>query len=111
MKRIAILVSLETSKICSSIGCFNALNNRKATFERYKDDEIEVVAFFSVDDLNDNFENDEDFIKKVDRLIEIKPDIVHVAVCLMKKMNTNSSVKYTLDKVKNANIEIVVGTH
>lgn len=111
MKRVAIISSLETAKICSSAGCFKALNNRTASFERYKDEEIEVVAFFNVDDTNLDFEEDEKFYKKINRLIEAKPDVIHIAVCLIKKSESNSAVKESIEAFEKAGIEIVVGTH
>ena len=45
MKKIAILVNEDTMKRCSCGGCLKAFNNKKDSFARYKEEEVELVGF------------------------------------------------------------------
>lgn len=44
MKKIAILVNEETMQRCSCGGCLNACFSKKDAFERYGDEELQLVS-------------------------------------------------------------------
>ena len=84
-KKIAVLVNEDTMQRCSCGGCLKAFMNKADSFERYADEDIELVGFtHSGGDLAKKIES---FKKKV-----LLPSIfLHVRVVRMKIMKASQS--------------------
>jgi len=78
-RKLAIIVREKTADRCIGKGCLNAFFQRIDSFEHYKDQELELVAF-----CHDGGDSD-DPIKNIDqrikRFLKYKVDIVHVSTC------------------------------
>lgn len=84
-KKIAVLVNEETMQRCSCGGCLKAFMNKADSFERYADEDIELVGFtHSGGDLAKKIES---FKKKV----LLRYIFLHVRVVRMKIMKASQS--------------------
>lgn len=84
-KKIAVLVNEDTMQRCSCGGCLKAFMNKADSFERYADEDIELVGFtHSGGDLAKKIES---FKKKV--LLQFI--FLHVLVVRMKIMKASQS--------------------
>jgi len=90
--KIAIGVCEKINGICTTMGCFKALNNREKHFSTYKNENLELMSFFTCDALEQ---------AGVERL--------HVGVCIVKCENQRAKeIKAIFEK---HHIEVVEGTH
>lgn len=76
MKKIAILVNEETMQRCSCGGCLNACFSKKDAFERYGDEELQLVSLTH---------SGGDLAKKLDTLRKKGVDAVHISTCTKSK--------------------------
>lgn len=84
-KKIAVLVNEDTMQRCSCGGCLKAFMNKADSFERYADEDIELVGFtHSGGDLAKKIES---FKKKV----LLRYIFLHVRVVRMKIMKASQS--------------------
>ncbi|MBE6013305.1 MAG: CGGC domain-containing protein [Lachnospiraceae bacterium] len=111
MKRIAMLTCLNSTAVCSSGGCFRAFNNRDKTFEIYKNEDVELCAFFHCNGCDCDYENDEAFNKKLDRIISMNLDAVHKGVCTFPKGKECEVIKKISERLEKSGIKIIQGTH
>ncbi len=85
MKKIVMLTCLKANTVCTGAGCLKAFNEKTKTFSRYGSEELELEAFFRC---NGCGVWDEGMEEKLERLISIKPDAVHLGVCTKLKDGT-----------------------
>ncbi|MGI6091219.1 MAG: CGGC domain-containing protein [Saccharofermentanales bacterium] len=111
MKKIAILTCLSATSVCSSAACFSALNQRKATFQRYLDDDVEIVAFFHCNGCDCDYGNDKKYLEKIRRICEIKPDAVHIGVCAYAKGVECPNIAHVIQTLEASGIDVIRGTH
>ncbi len=111
-KKIAILSCLEATKVCTGYGCLNAFNNKIRNFESYTE-ELELLAFFYCNGCDADYENDEGYKEKIEKIISLNPDFIHVGVCCKTKNNGEycSTVKNMIKYFEHHNITIIDGTH
>lgn len=118
MKKIAIIRCLRTSNNCSGSGCLKAFNNKTNAFAAYGDEVIELTAFMNCSGCGDVQmpDNEVGLRKKLDRLVTIGIDTVHLSGCTQKK--DAEGVKHecplitrTADYLEQQGISIVRGTH
>lgn len=92
---------------CSSMGCFRAYNNKSKHFERYKDEEVELAAFFYCDICSSR--NEENLEKIAQRLKDKGVSQVHIGACALKcpagKLEQIKEIFWSKD------LEIIEGTH
>lgn len=86
--KIAILVREETMKKCTGKACFDALCNKKDSFEPYQTD-IELLCFTHEG-------GDRDY--KIRRMIEYGVDTVHLATCIRSKSEEYEQLAQKLSK-------------
>ena len=113
MKKIAILTCLKSaSSVCTGASCFRAVNERKGAFEEYKDEEIQIQAFFQCNGCDSDINTDKGMEEKLQRIIKIRPDAVHVGICAVKK---DGQCCNTITKIINVleenNIKCIKGSH
>ncbi|KAJ51866.1 putative metal-binding protein [Clostridium tetanomorphum] len=83
MKKIGIINCLEVSKRCSGSGCFKAFNNRSGSFEKYINEESELVSFIQCDGCSNTAVND--LILKAKQLKELGIKRIHLSSCIRSK--------------------------
>ncbi len=111
MKRIAVLTCLEATHICSGASCFSALNNRRAFFADYAGEQIELVAFFHCNGCAADYDNDAEYLEKIERVCAERPDVIHVGKCTYYKGALCPVIGRMIDYFKKRDIPIVIGTH
>lgn len=110
-KKIAILSCLKATEVCSGIACFNALNQRTKSFSIYQNDSIEVIAFFHCNGCECDYDKDISYLEKIETLIRLKPDIVHVGKCTMIDDQECSVISNIIKTFELNDIVVVRGTH
>ena len=112
MTRIAILACLKsTTSVCTGASCFEAISTKTGAFAQYEDDVV-PVAFFQCNGCGSDFDSDAGMIEKMERIISIKPDVVHVGVCTLKNRETRCvTMQKIIQTLKDNNIKLVEGTH
>ena len=115
MKKIGILRCLRSEENCTGAACFQAFNNRSSQFARYGDEEIQLVAFMACNGCRKLTLGDSSGLEeKIERILSIKPDVVHVGICCKTRTDDNEycpEVLRLVDIFRNHGIEIVWGTH
>lgn len=117
MKRVAILRCLRSNDVCTGAGCMQAFNNKTGKFSQYGDEKLELVAFWSCNGCgNMLMENQKGLEEKIQRIISMKTDVVHVGVCVKHKdINGDiaicSKIQKIISELKQYGIAVVDGTH
>ncbi len=111
MKKIAVLTCLEATAVCSGAACFNAINGRRAFFSDYADEAVEIVAFFHCNGCDADYDNDKEYIEKIERVCSQQPDVIHVGKCTYYKGNMCPTIQRMIDYFEQKDIKIVIGTH
>ncbi|MBB6714560.1 CGGC domain-containing protein [Clostridium gasigenes] len=105
--KIAIGVCEKINGICTTMGCFKALNNREKNFSIYKNENLELMSFFTCDLCSSN--SDENLINIARKLGQEGVQKLHLGVCIVKcKIQRTEEIK---EIFKKYNIEVVEGTH
>ncbi len=121
MKKIAILTCLRSNDVCTRAGCLDAFWHKKAHFSDYGDEKLELIALYSCNGCGDvKMKNQDGLNEKIERIVNMKTDVVHVGVCtVMINRNDESKPKKYLcpmiasiiEQLKKHDIKIVYGTH
>lgn len=118
MKKIAIIRCLDVSMRCAGASCMKSFNNHSVKFERYGDEELELVSMMTCNGCGQTVENDEGLKKKLDRLAEEPVNAVHFSSCTNKKDKENPEVKHLCpwvlkmaEYLESKGVEVVYGTH
>ena len=116
MKKIAVLRCLRVSASCTGSGCLRALNEKTGAFERYGDETLQAAVFTCNGCGENKLPNQEGINKKVERIIKMQPDALHLSNCTMPKEENGNRVicpviKELEDKFTAAGIDVVRGTH
>ena len=83
MKRIVILRCLRSNNVCTGAACLKAFNKKTGAFARYGEEPLELEAYWSCNGCGDcHFKYQEGIEEKLERIIGLKPDAVHVGVCV-----------------------------
>ena len=117
MKKIAILRCLKSAENCTGAACLRVFNEKSAFFSRYQDEEIQLVAFWTCNGCEKvEFENEDGMVEKLERILKIGTDIVHIGICSQtrvtgpEKRKCEEIIKIA-DYLNQHNIKIVWGTH
>lgn len=116
MKKIAILRCLRSNDVCTGFACLQAFQHRKGTFERYGDEELELMAYFSCNGCRDVKLKEEGLAGKLEFLKKLELDAVHVGVCTKHRDKEGNwrkcpIIKDITQELSESGIEIVEGTH
>ena len=76
-KKIAVLVNEDTMQRCSCGGCLKAFMNKADSFERYADEDIELVGFTH---------SGGDLAKKIESFKKKGVTTVHLSTCTRVRM-------------------------
>ncbi len=114
MKTIVILTCPKSEDVCTGAGCFRAFNERKQQFERYGDEPLQMAAYMKCSGCGHFMENDAGLKEKVETILRLRPDALHLGVCCCHNGRTRELCKEieALAQVFEANgIPVVRGTH
>lgn len=111
IKKIAILSCLNASGVCSGAACFRALNQRSHHFKVYEDQGVEVIGFFHCNGCHCDYDNDKDYLEKIEYVISLKPDAVHVGKCTCMGGKECSVITRIIETLEHSGVKVVRGTH
>ena len=112
MKKIAMLNCLNSNRVCTGAACFQALNARTAGFERYRDEEIEVVAYMRCSGCDAEPDVDKGMTEKLERLKLIGTQVVHIGKCTINREGEECKIiTRSAEILEGRGIQIVRGTH
>ena len=112
MKKLAILTCLKSNEVCTGAACLRAFNARQKSFEKYKYIEIELVAFAKCNGCDQPLAENRGLQEKLERLITIGTDIVHLGICVKNKEGTECKIITDFAKELEKNgIVVIRGTH
>lgn len=104
---IAIGICEKINGICTTMGCFRAFNNKEKHFKSYKDNDIELSAFFTCQICSSG--SNEWLQKIAEKLVKEKVSVLHLSVCIVKcKANKKEEI---IDIFESKGIKVVEGTH
>ena len=115
MKKIAILTCLKANDVCTGASCLEAFFKKKAFFNQYKKEDIKLVAFWTCNE--EVLLNQEGLKEKLERILSMKTEIVHIGVCTKikdehsKKEIFCPKIEEIIRYLKDNNIKIIFGTH
>ena len=98
-KKIAVLVNEDTMQRCSCGGCLKAFMNKADSFERYADEDIELVGFTH---------SGGDLAKKIESFKKKGVTTVHLSTCTRGK---NENYESIAEQCAEAGFDVVGYTH
>ena len=105
--KLAIAICENINGRCSSMGCFRAYNNKEKHFERYKDMETQLLAYFSCSICSTD--SKENLTKIANKLKDSGVDVVHLGACAVKcKADRLDEIKEIFTTL---NMQVIEGTH
>ena len=81
MTNLAILCCLDANDVCTGAGCLRALRERRGGFACYEGQETELLAFLRCSHCSTPLEEDAGMQEKLERLVSIGTQAVHIGVC------------------------------
>lgn len=117
MKRIAILRCLQSNDVCTGAACLSAFFQQKDSFTAYQGEEINLTAFFSCNGCGKiALKNDEGMQEKLDHLVQMHTDVVHIGICCFHKDKRGRSclcpiIRTLVGELETRRISVVLGTH
>lgn len=113
MKKIAMLTCLNAANsVCTGSGCMRAFNRRTDSFEQYGSEDLELIAFFHCNGCERDCLDDPKLQEKLQRIVEIRPDALHLGVCTVKSGGVRCEViKKYVDFFLEHGICVINGTH
>lgn len=107
-----MLNCLDANRVCTGAGCFRAFNERTHSFERYKNQDVQLMAFMRCNGCDSVPAKDAGILEKIERLETIGVETVHVGICTKdKEGNRCKNISAILDMLKEKGIDIIDGTH
>ena len=80
MKKVGIINCFKMSKKCSGTGCFNSINNKIDSFERYSKEGFQLVGFGHCNECCKM--SAEDISLRAENLKKEGADTVHISSCI-----------------------------
>lgn len=114
MQRIALLTCMKSvTDNCTGAACMKAFYSRTGAFAQYQAESMELAAFFCCNGCGGELSQDAGLQEKVDRILAIHPDAVHLGVCTLKKDTGERCgvIAQLADTFLENGIRVVNGTH
>lgn len=112
MKKIALINCLKTNEICAGVSCLKAYNVRSDFFAQYQGEETELVAFMRCNGCGAPAHADAGMREKIERLLLIGTDVVHVGVCTKDESKAVCPIlEEALRLLQDKGVAVVRGTH
>ena len=80
MKNVGIINCFKKSKNCSGIGCFNSINNKIDSFERYSKEGFKFVGFGHCNECCKT--SPQDITMRGESLKRAGADTIHISSCI-----------------------------
>lgn len=111
-KRIVILTCLKSVDCCTGAACLAAFNNRTGAFRQYQTEALELSAFFHCNGCESVLEQDSGMQEKLERILKIRPDAVHLGVCTLKNETGRcKTIEQFITVFQDNGIAVIDGTH
>ena len=115
MKNISILCCLKANDVCAGCACLQAFNDRTRAFERYRGEELRLIAFMRcshcVREGGDPME-DPGFVEKLDRLVSERTEVLHIGICAGRHEEEGCPGMLKMAQAfRDRGVEVVWGTH
>ena len=112
MKKIARVTCLQANDVCAGCSCLQALNNRRAYFEQYASENVELCAFMRCSQCGVDPEDDRGMLEKLERLVKVGVETAHIGICAKKRDGTICPhMQKTSDWLNTHGIQVIWGTH
>jgi Predicted metal-binding protein len=111
MTRIAMIScdNVKNECNCAGEGCLRSFNKKIAVFDRYKDEDIELVGYSTCAGCPTIYAH-EKILKKVKPLVEVaKADKIHFSSCMVKLCPFVHKYKQVINEAY-PDVEVVLGT-
>lgn len=105
MKKIGIINCFEVSKRCSGAGCFKAFNNKTGSFDKYKEQESQLVSFVHCNGCSDNSVHE--VLLRAEKMRAAGVEVIHLSSCIRSKCPKYNEFVRELSK----NFEVVGYSH
>ena len=109
--RIAIMNCGDTAKRCAASGCFKAFSERSGGFDRYADEETVLTSYCVCSHCGMSPSDDPDMKKKLDRIVEIGTEAVHIGKCAKKDGIRCKTMEEYAEYLEGKGIQIIWKTH
>lgn len=115
MKKIAMVNCLKANDVCTGAGCMHAFYERTGGFAEYGDEPLQLMAFMRCSHCIDEMDplTDEGFLEKLERLVKIGTEVIHIGVCATKEQHTVHcpGMQKMADAFEEKGIKVVWKTH
>lgn len=112
MKKIAVLNCLRANEVCAGVAWLQAWNIKGKAFARYAGQEAELAAFMRCNGCGKDPRTDRGMREKLDRLVSIGADAVHLGVCTKKRDGTRCpTITAVVQLLRERGIPCIDGTH
>ena len=109
--KIAMINCLKANEVCAAASCLKAFNQRKAHFEEYAGQDVELIAVARCNGCDAGI--DKGFQEKLDRLLSEGVDVCHFGVCTVKNDTKEECPVITKagEYLEEHGVRLVRGTH
>ena len=111
MTNLAILCCLDANDVCTGAGCLRALRERRGGFACYEGQETELLAFLRCSHCSTPLEEDAGMQKKLERLVSIGTQAVHIGVCARPKGEKCPYMAANAKWLEDHGIQVIWKTH
>lgn len=88
-----------------------AFNERLASFEQYGEEELRLIALFHCNGCEHDSLDDPKLQEKLQRIVEIRPDAIHLGVCTVLSGERCPIIKKYVNFFLDHGIRVINGTH
>lgn len=112
-KKIVILTCLKSVDYCTGAACLTAFNCGSGAFRQYQNEELELAAFCHCNGCASIVAQDQGMQEKIERILKIHPDAVHLGVCTLHKETGKrcETINTLVNIFRDNGISVVDGTH
>ena len=104
---IGILYCQKASNVCTGAACFKAYNNGTHYFSEYIE-KPNLCAFFHCGGFNEEWKENDEIVRKMERLQKEGVKRIHIGVCVGTKCGNKDIIASML---REYGFEVVYGTH
>ena len=111
MKKIAMLNCLKANDVCTGAGCLKAFYSRTGGFAEYGDEQLQLMAMARCSGCDKTAENDPGMMEKLERLVSVGTEIVHIGVCAAHNSEPCPTMQTHARWLEEHGIRIIWRTH
>lgn len=112
MKKIAMFTCLKSNRVCTGAACMKAYLERTKAFAAYEGEETQLVAFSKCNGCGKPLAEEEGLREKLDRLVSIGTDVVHLGLCTADREGKECPViTEVADELTRRGVRVVRGSH